>query len=319
MTTNLLGTNQALDSSVNTIISEFILLNDFPTVFQQCARRLTLMPHEGLSKNLNNYNRMTAVAVADGADIAQYQALADTTSSYTPSEVAVQTWLPGSTMRRAADPDLLGRTSKILHNALDLKIDQDLGAQLVNFVPVIGAAARVLGPGEYLSAAVRLSIGDNRSNPEPPPMPYYTIDHPYKLATVAGRIIPLTDVPVGTNIYLPATTSRGPTTGPGAGGSLSDDIIKNGWAGPLNSLFNIPVKQSANIIPDASDDVSGASFSREGLIFVNEVSPKIDPDTSDKSYRGAVELNGWTSYAPGTWRPAVMGVEILGDASTPVS
>ena len=284
---------------------------------QSCARHLTLKPHEGTSKNLNNYNRMVAVAVADGADIANVQALSDTTTSYTPGEVAVQTWLPGSTMRRIADPDLMGHTSKILHNALDLKIDQDGGLQLPNFVPIVGAAAQVLGPGEYLSASVRLAIGNSRAQPEPPPMPWFTIDHPYKLATVLGRMIPLTDVPVGTNVYLPATTSRGVTVGPGTT-TTAQEMMKSGWKG-VKELFGIPVRPSANIIPDVNDDVSGASFSQFGFVFVNEISPRMDPDTSDKSYRDATELNGWTSYAWGTWRPATMGVEILGDASTPVS
>ena len=317
MVQNLLGANQALDASLNTIISSFKELNDEPTIFESCATAMPLKPHEGVSKLINNYARMTAVSVADGADISQSQALADTQSSYTPGEVAVQTWLPGSTMRRAADPQLLQRTSRILMNALKLKQDQDGGLQLPSFTPIIGAAARVLGPGEYLAAMTRLSYGNSRSNPEPPPKPWFIVDHPIKLSTVAGRIIPLTDVPTGTNIYLPATTSRGPTVGAGTN-SLTGDIFKMAW-GALGTLFMGVVKPTSNVIPDASDDVSGAAFSKEGLIYVEEVAARLDPDSSNKSYRGAIELNGWMSYAWGLYRAGAYGVEILGDGSEPTS
>lgn len=317
--TNLLGTGQALDSSLNTIISAFKELEDEQKVMRSCATELRLAPHEGVSKRINNYNRLVGYDVADAADISQTQALADTTTTYTPGEVAVQTWLPGSTMRRTADPDLLRRTGRILRNGYDLKEDQDGGLQLPNFTPVIGAAARVLGPGEYLAAMTRLSYGSSRANPEPPPKPWYIVDHPIKLSTVAGRIIPLTDVPTGTNVYLPGSASRGVTTGPGFGGALSDEIIRQGWRNALGALFGGIVKPTANVIPDASDDVSGAAFSQEALIHVTEVAARVDPDDSDKSYRGAVELNVWGSYAWGLYRSANYGVEILGDAVEPTS
>lgn len=318
MVQNLLGTGQALDSSVNTIIAEFKELADEPTIFESCATALPLKPHEGVSKLINNYSRLVAFSVADGTDISQSQALADAQTSVTPGEVAVQTWVPGSTMRRAADPALQSRTTRIVMNALKLRQDQDGGLQLPSFTPVIGAAARVLGPGEYLAAMTRLSYGNSRANPEPPPKPWFIVDHPIKLSTVAGRIIPLTDVPTGTNVYLPGSASRGPTTGPGFGGALSDKILHDAW-GAIGTLFMGIVKPTANILPDASDDVSGAAFSKEGLIYCEEIAPRMDVDTSDKSYRGAVELNGWMSYGWTLYRPGAFGVEILGDAVEPTS
>ncbi len=318
MVQNLLGTGQALDASLNSVISEFLTLADEPTIFESCATAMPLRAHDGVSKLINNYGRLTAFTVADGADISQAQALSDTQTSVTPGEVAVQTWLPGSTMRRAADPSLLSRTSRILMNALKLKQDQDGGLQLPSFTPVIGAANRVLGVGEYLAAMTRLAYGNSRSNPEPPPKPWFIIDHPIKLSIVAGRLVPLSDVPVGTNVYLPGTASRGVTTGPGFGGGLSDEVVKMGY-GALGMLFGGIVKPSANILPDASDDVSGAAFSKEALIYCEEVAPRMDPDRSNASYRGAVELNGWMSYGWTLYRPSNFGVEILGDAVEPTS
>src|SRR5688572_17372041 len=187
----LAGTNQALDSSLNTIYSEFKILRDETGVCRSCATVMPLKPHEGASKNVNNYGRVVAYSVGDGVDIAQAQQLTDSTTTYTPGEVAVQVILAGSTMRRVADPDLLRRTGRILNAAYDLREDQDGCAQFASFTPIMGVANNVLGAGEYFGAMTRLMIGNNRANPEPPPEPYFIVDHPVKLAVLAGRMAPL--------------------------------------------------------------------------------------------------------------------------------
>ena len=315
---NLAGTGEALDGSLNTIFSEFKTLRDETGVFRSTATRMDLKEHEGRSKNVNNYNRVVALDLADGVDMQQAQQLADTTTTYTPGEVGVQVMLPGSTMRRVADPELLRRTGRMLNAAYDLKEDQDGGLQMVNFTPIMGVATAILGVGEYLGALQRLSIGNNRANPEPPPGQFFIVDHPLKLGVLAARLVPLTDVPTGSNDFLPASPTTAATTGPGAGGALSDDILKRG-IGALGSFWGATVKKSANLLPDADDDVSGGAFVSEGLIYVSEVEPRSDPDTSDKSLRGAVELNYWGSYVWGVYRAGAYGVEILGDASMPAA
>ena len=313
--TNLAGPQESLDDSLNTIKSEFNLLRDETGTFRSIATRFNLMPHEGRSKNINNYNRVIALDLDDGVDMQQGQALADTTTPYTPGEVGVQVLLPGSTMRRVADPDLLKRTGRMLNNAYDLKEDQDGGLQMVNFTPIMGAATAILSPHEYLGALQRLAIGNNRANPEPPPLPYFIVDHPIKLGVLAGKMIPLATDATGGNDYV-NTVATGQTVGPGRAAGLSDDLLRDG-IGALGRFWGATVKKSANLIPDSDDDVSGAALSREGLIYVSEVEPRSDPDTSDKSLRGAVELNYWGSYVWGLYRAGAYGVEILGDATMP--
>jgi len=312
---NLAGTGEALDSSLNTIYSVFKILRDETGVFRSTATRMDLMPHEGASKNVNNYNRVVAFDLADGVDMQQAQQLADTTTTYTPGEVGVQVLLPGSTMRRVADPDLLNRTGRMLAAAYDLKEDQDGGLQMVNFTPIMGATGAALGVHEYLGAVQRLSIGNNLANPEPPPGQKYIVDHPIKLGILAGKLTPLSDVPTGTNDYT-NTKASGETVGPGFGGSLSDEIIRQG-IGALGSFWGATVKASANLIPDSGDDVSGGAYVSEGLVYVSELEPRSDPDTSDKSLRGAVELNYWGSYVWGVYRAGAYGVEIRGDVTMP--
>ncbi len=315
---NLAGAGEALDSSLNTIYSEFKLLRDETGVFRSCATKMELKPHEGRSKNVNNYNRVVAYDLADGVDMQQAQQLADTTTTYSPGEVGVQVLLPGSTMRRVADPDLLTRTGRMLANAYDLKEDQDGGLQMVNFTPIMGATTAVVGINDYLGAVQRLMIGNNRTNPEPPPGEKYIVDHPLKLGALMARIIPLTDVPLGTTASIPATHTSGVVAMGGGGAGLRDDLLRQG-IGALGKFAGATVKVSANLLPDANDDISGGAFVSEGLIYVSELEPVSDPDTSDKSLRGAVELNFWGSYVWGVYRAAAYGCEILGDGQFPAA
>lgn len=82
-------------------------------------------------------------------------------------------------------------------------------------------------------------------------------------------------------------------------------------------FWGATVKKSANLI--GATDASGGAFSKEGLIYVSELEPRSDPDTSDKSLRGAVELNYWGSYVWGTYRPGAYGCEILGLITLPTA
>ncbi len=318
MPINLAGPGEALDGSLPTIFSEFKLLRDETGVMRSTATTMKLNPHEGTTKNVNNYSRVIAYEVADGVDITQAQALADTTTSYTPGEVAVQVILAGSTMRRVQDPQLLERTGKMLNNAYDLKEDSDGAAQLSSFVPIMGAAADIIGPGMVTGAAARLGIGNDRTNPEPAPGPWFTVLHPLQVHELLARIVPFTDVPLGTNVHVPTTGGTNDTMMGGGTTSIGADFMRRG-IGSLGTFAGTTVKTDANISVDTDDDASGAVFSQEGLNYVSEVEPQFDPDTSDKSMRGAVELNLWGSYVWGLYRSSNYGVEMLFDASLPTS
>lgn len=312
-TINLAGTSENLDASLNTIISAHKLLRDEDGKVRRLATRYTLEPHTGTSKIILNYGRVTAYAQTDGVDTAQGQALSDTQSTYTPSETACQVILAGSTLRRVADPDLLRRTGRILENAYALKEDQDGTAQFSSFTTSIGAANAVIGVGLHMAAVTRLQYGSNRANPEPAPEPWFACYHPCTLHAILGRLVPLTDVPVGTNVYT--GTAAGATAGPGRSGELSDQILRR-WK--VKELGGVPVIPTANIAVDSSDDATNAVFSREGLIYISEVEPHLATD-KDASMRDAVELTYWGSYGYGVYRPAAYGVALVADATQPTA
>ena len=87
----------------------------------------------------------------------------------------------------------------------------------------------------------------------------------------------------------------------------------------MGSISGATLKLDANLTVDSSGDAHGAASSKEGLIFVEEVTPRLDPDKSDASMRGAVELNLWGSFVWGLYRSSAYGCEMYHDASLPSS
>lgn len=316
----LAGANQALDASLPTIYREFRVLRDETGVMRSCATPMTLSAHEGATKYINNYGRVIAYNVTDGSDIVQQQQLADTATGYSPSEVAVQVVLGGRTMRRVADPDLLGRTGRMLNNAYDLKEDQDGCTQLASFTATtLGAAGTVISPGHISGGAARVMIGNSRANPEPPATSIFAVIHPLASHVLAGRLVPWSNVPTGSNVFGVNTGAHAGVTA--TNGGISSDftasIVREGYKA-LGTVGGAIVKTDANLAVDSLDDFTGAIFAKENLIYVSELEPALDPDSSDKSMRGAVELNVWGSYVWGNYRAGNCN-PITFDASMPTS
>ena len=319
MPINLAGAGEQLSTSLPTIYGIFKLLYDEDGVMRSCATQLKLEPHTGVNKNVINYKRVVAYNVADGVDIQQAQNLADQLTQYTPSEVAVQVVIAGSTMRRVADPDLERRAAQMLKNALVLKEDQDGTNTFTSWVPTVGTTGNPISPGLCQAAMGRVRIGNNKANPEPFPGPYYGVLHPMHGMILEGRVVPYADTPTGTNAWDGGASHSGITVGPGRGGSqLAEDIIERG-IGVMGQMAGAMIKLDANATLANTNDAWSAFFSQEGLIYVAEIEPRLDVDTSDASMRGAVELNLWNSYVWGLYRSSASGCSVLADATLPTS
>lgn len=319
MAITLAGSNQALDASLPTIYREFRLLRDETGVMRSCATTMSLKAHEGNTKYINNYGRLVGYNLTDGADMAQAQTLSDTATGYTPSEVGVQCVLGGRTMRRVADPDLHGRTARILNNAYDLKEDSDGCTQLASFSATAGGSAGVIiSPGHVSGFGARVMIGNDRTNPEPPGSEIFGVFHPLTAHVLAGRLIPYVNPNALTTPYGVNTGAHlGVQPGVGTNG-MTDEFLRRGYKA-LGTVGGVIVKTDANLAVDASDDAVGAVFAKEGLIYVSEEEPRIDWDTSDKSMRGAAEGNCWGSYVWGNYRANKFGNPLTFDASLPTS
>ena len=127
--------------------------------------------------------------------------------------------------------------------------------------------------------------------------------------------MPLATTPSGTTAYV-ATGGAASSFATGASNE-SDNRIREG-IGSIGQIGKINVKADANLLPDATPGVTGAAFSKEGFIYVEEVAPTMTTDMPPR-LRGGAEIMTYTSYTWGNYRPANYGVPIATDASKPVN
>lgn len=277
---------------------------------------------KGHSVNVVNYGRVTALDLSDGVDMVQAQALADANTAYTPDEIGVQVILPGSTLRRSADRSLMTRTAKMLSNGWLLKSEGDGAAQFSSFTATAGSAGTVASPGLAEAVASRLRVGNILTTattpPEPAPRPWHLILHPLSATPLRERLMPLGSTPGG---GAAAGVHGGAHAGTSVVGNPTEwqrQLIMKGPGG-LKEIAGLVVQESAHLLVDGSGDAVNAGYSTEGLIHVAEVEPRMDPDSSDVSMRGAVEMNLWGSEGWGVYRPASYGVALTLDAPLPTS
>ncbi|MGD9827130.1 MAG: hypothetical protein AB7E70_20170 [Hyphomicrobiaceae bacterium] len=309
MTMNLTGSGQALDNSEPTILSEFKATREDIGVLRNSAKHKTMKPHTGSSYNVINYNRLRAYVVNPGVPTAQSQELADDLTTYTPNEVSVKVSVAGAALRRSGDASLAKEIGHEMAIAYDRTEEMEGASQFAALSSAVGSAGTACSPGALLAMATRLGYGNSRAIPEAPPKPWNYILHPIHQAVVAGRLVPYSDVPTGTNDY-DGTSANAFTVGAGRT-SFGDDLIKRG-VGALGMINGSAFKVTPYLIPDSSDDVSGALISEDGLYYISEVSYKVDPKPLE---RDGKEYVGWGAYAFGLYKLATYGVEGLFDAT----
>ena len=315
----LAGTGQALDNSLNSIISTFDILRDDTGVVRDCADQAQLKEHTGTAYQKVNYGRVTAAVVSDGSESAA-QVLSDALTSATPGEVEAKVILAGSTIRRTADVSLEKNTAMILNNAFDLKEDTDGCSQFASFTnTALGGVTTVCSPGHGAAAGAQLRVGCSASVPEPAPKPWFWVIHPNSAVPLVGRLIPYATTPAGSTAYGVNTGAHlGVSAAVGRAEGMSNDFITKGIEG-IGTLFGMDVRLDPNI-PIVSAGAAGAAFSRKGLIYVSEVEPTpyVD-DQLAKALRGAKVYGIWGAYAWMNWRPAAYGIPTTFDATLPTS
>lgn len=319
--TNTAGASGTLQTSLPTVYSRFMLLEQERGKVINTATRETLQPHTGSAFRYINYGQFVAQAATDGVDSAQAQTLSDATTAFSPSEVVVNAVVSDRTLARVADPKLLAEIGEMAMNAIELKEDQDGCGKFSSFTPTLGGTTTVATLGHLLAAEAILRIGNSTATPEPAPGPWFATLHPNTMAAAAVKTLPLS-LAIGSN----ATVL---TSGEGHIGQLGSAIA----AGFVNDLGmkvlmgkglvrqldmgELLVMADANVTINSTPSTSNGIYSKRGLVFVSEVTPYMRQER-DESLRG-IELTAVTSYAWGVYRAAAYGIIATFDGTTPTN
>jgi len=312
----LAGTGNQLDS-LATIYSEFKLTYEEKPLMRSLATQRTLKANSGRNYEILDYSNLQAYELTDGVDHTIEQEIFDTPTSFTPNEVGLKLLIAKTTLRRIPDPGFMSKAGRIAANAYNTKVDRDGADEMTSWTPSMGAAGTVASPGLLMSAVARVQTGNKRrtstTNPEPAQGRIVGVWHPYAAHALVGRLMPLTDVPTGTNAYT--GVANGTTVGPGAR-ARTDELLAKGIAaiGEVNGSRHYI---SNNLLVDANDDVSNAVFDQDRFYFISEIEPD-EGKEYDNSHR-VWELMIAGSYTYGIHKPSVGGIEVITDASTPTA
>ena len=206
--TNTAGSAGTLQTSLPTVYSRFYLLEQERGKVINTATRETLTPHTGSAFNIVNYGQFIAQPATDGVDSAQAQALTDTKTAFSPSEIVVNAVVSDRTLARVADPKLLAEMGEMAMNAIELKEDQDGCAKFSSFTATLGSTGVVATLGHLLASEAILRIGNSTATPEPAPGPWFATLHPNTMAAAAVKTIPLSAA-VATNASVLTSAAAG--------------------------------------------------------------------------------------------------------------
>src|SRR5574343_45550 len=240
------------------------------------------------ARKSQEYNKGTAVVVAETDDLTSKSFTPAALSTLTPGEIGLQFFLTDS--RVESDPFGVQQDTAVeLGLAIADRIETDLLGDLASLTGgPVGGAGTVITWGHVFAALSQLKAAKA-------PAPYAMVLHPYQWHVLAKAVT----VAGGAQTNAPA---------------FQDAVMQKYHVQRVAGDLDIFV--TSNLSIDGSNDVTSGMFSRPALALDVRRPLRIEPER-DASRRGW-ELNASCVYAHGVWRPA-FGVKMIFDAATPSS
>lgn len=242
-------TTSDLSAVLPTIISparEYIEKKTFLTSF---VTNIKLADGDGLSINMPKFGQMLqAQALSENVPINNPQRLVPTTQQFTAGEIGCEVILTDRSIERTPEP-MMARAGRFLGNAMRRYKESALITLFAGLSRDLGSAGSSFNPAWMSAAFVRLTAGAESSQLEPAPPPYACVLQPFQWHDV-----------------LTAATTIGTTStvniAQGLTQRMSEDYV-------VDSLYGIPVDLHPLIGINASDDSTGAIFSKETFLLIN--------------------------------------------------
>jgi hypothetical protein len=280
-----------LTDTIPTIIEKARMTEQFKSVMAPLCWNIPKKLHDGSTVNVPYFGIVTAAALTEGVDMANPQAMADTTVTITPAEVGCQILVTDKLVRDDQE-DIIGVAGEILGAAMAVKRDVDLTTQLDDGTSSLGSGVTMtLG---QIAAANGLLRGLAVTSGGPCPGPYTYVVHPYTYLDFVDVITPL--VPTATYGFYAS--------------NMSDEWMQEYWKG---KLFGVNIVEDGNLVI-ASSNTKGGVIGPRSLILSTAKEWDIEEER-DASLR-ATELNIVGEYGCGEYLAGWI-VEMYSDSTAP--
>jgi len=254
------------------------------TVMERLVRRIAGAQGDDDTLNQPTWSTLTAYDATEGVAVAQAQQITDANVAVSATESVVDILLTKKMLRttNAMNFRVAGR---IMGEAMNKKVDQDLLGLFSGFDTALGGASTTAALGYYLAAISRLPGATASIEPAPPP--YHHVIHGMHFRDIADDLLALSSSALPATVPFPEGPSRN---------ILEEYTFARLLGGRVVVDNNMAI---------ASGGAYGATFSPDSIIFYDwmplETTITLDPGLRGwrimivRDY-GVVEYNGVWGY-----------------------
>lgn len=282
----------ALQASLPTAIASARIVREQEGDMTNLVEKKTLGQGTGTTWNEVSYAKLTAVAVTENTHNENIQQVSDTLFTITPTMVQIATMLTDKVGRNITKNGLR-EIGKLGQNAMQRKKNIDGLATIdATTSDQLGSAGSALTFG--LVAAGVANIRGNTT--EPGNGPYRFVHHPFSMKDIYDQFT----APVGTYDISEGVTAR---------------VFREGFKGMISEAQSF---ENGDLTINSDVDAKGGVFAQEGIVLVQEMSPRMETERMPRIGGGATVVTHTDSYAYGI-RQNNWVQEIIADATAPTS
>jgi N4-gp56 family major capsid protein len=260
------STTTSLDDLFTNIVAEARFTASEQSLLRNLVNGFDVSDQEGLTVQVPKYISVAASGLTEGTDLTSTQV---TTSnvSMTVAESGVQAVLT-DLAAKSTTGDTAGDMGFILGDGVATKIDTDVIGLFTSFTTnALGAAGQEITPADIFKASAILRNKKVRGQK-------VCVLHPFQAFQLKSSL---------TNAFVNPNS-----------GDVQNEAMGTGYVGQLGDVL---IYESANIVPDGSDDAIGCVFVPSAMGVAVKWDVTIEPER-DASLR-AWELNATAAYAVG--------------------
>ena len=286
-------TTQTLNNSLPTMIASARITREQEGDMVGLVERRNLGEGTGDTWHEVSYAKITAMAVTETTENDNIQVLSDTDFNIKPTMVQIATMLTDKVTRNITKNGLR-ELAQLSQNAMQRKKNQD-GLTTIDSTgsTQLGSAGSSLTFG--LVAAAVANISGNTT--EPGNAPYRFVGHPFQIKDIYDQFT----APIGTYDI--------------GSGSETFKVFQRGFKGMIS---NAEVFENGDLSIDSDVDAKAGCFAKEGIVLVQEMSPKMEVERMPRKGGGSNVVTHTDSYAYGI-RQNQWVHEIIADATAPTS
>jgi hypothetical protein len=256
------------------------------------VERRTLKKGSGADWHEVSYAKLTAMAVTETTENDNIQQVSDTDFTITPTMIQIATMLTDKVGRNIT-PNGMREIGKLGQAAIQRKKNID-GLTAIDSTGSTQLGSAGSGMTFGLVAAAVANITGNTTEPGHQPIRF--VAHPFCMKDIYDQFT----APVGTYDISNGASFR---------------VFKEGFRGMINTA---QAYENGDFTIDSADDVKNGVFAKDGMVLVQEMSPRMETERLPRTGGGATIITHTDSYAYGI-RQNQWVHEIIADATAPTS